>query len=83
MISIQIENNGAHLTIKNEELTDIAAVAVIAVEAIAESIERNTSGRILAQELMQEIGMAIIRRAGTDRNTTVIDLKALGKELTQ
>lgn len=83
MISIQIENNGVHLTIKNEELVDVAAGAVTAVEAIAESIERNTSGRITSSETMQEIGMAIIRRAGTDRDKTVIDLKALGKELTQ
>lgn len=83
MISIQIEKNGVHLTIKNEELTDVAAGAVTAVEAIAESIERNTSGRITSSETMQEIGMAIIRRAGTDRDKTVIDLKALGKELTQ
>lgn len=83
MISILIEDGGVHLTIKKEELTDIVMGAIAAVEAIAESIERNTSGRITSSESMQEIGMAIIRRAGTDRNTTVIDLKALGKELTQ
>ena len=83
MISILIEDGGAHLTIKNEELTDIVTGAIIAVEVIAESIERNTSGRITSSESMQEIGMAIIRRAGTDRDKTVIDLKALGKELTQ
>ena len=83
MISIQIENDGVHLTVKNVELTDIAAGAVIAVEAIAVSIERRACGRITSSEAMQEIGRAIIRRAGTDRDTTVIDLKALGKELTQ
>ena len=83
MISIQIENNGVHLTIKNEELTDIVAGTIAAVEAIAESIERNTTGRIPFSESMQEIGRAIIRRAGTDRDKTVIVLKALGKELTQ
>ena len=52
MISIQIENNGVHLTIKNEELTDIVRGAITAVEAIAESIERNTSGRITSSEAM-------------------------------
>lgn len=83
MISIQIENNEVHLTIKNEELTDIGTGAIMAVEAIAESIERNTSGRITSSEAMQEIGMAIIRRAGADRDKMVIDLNALGKELTQ
>lgn len=83
MISILIEDGGVHLTIKKEELTDIAAGAIAAVEAIAESIERNTSGRITSSEAMQEIGMTLIRRAGTDRDKTMIDLKALGKELTQ
>ena len=84
MISIMIEDGGVHLTIRNEDLSDIAVGAVNAVAAVAASIERNTQGRITSEESMREIGKALIKKADKHAiDATVIDLNALGKELRQ
>ena len=84
MISIMIEDGVVHLTIRNEDPIDIVFGAVMAVAAVAASIEQDTQGRIPSEESMREIGKTLIKMADKHAiDATVIDLKALGKELRQ
>lgn len=80
MISIVIEKNGVNLKIKDEGPADVAVGAVHAVQAIAVSIERNTDGRISAEESMKEIAKAIIRSTKTVSEATVFDMNEFIKQ---